>query len=710
MSSLVFISSIGAVEGNLLTAHKVSGEEVWFYHVTENRFYPDGIESSESWLDSRAAPAGHILRTRYFQALVQTHGIKRILAVGLTAAGYASRVLDAYEYTPILLRGELDFSVRRTGHVANFQSLSESASRILFEDSFEMDKAVAHGSTKPHLKYPWFSVVNKGILANDAGVRKVALVYDGAADGNRTAEQLDYYESMLSAAGYTSKRIDIDLLYSTVDLGMGRTFPATMKYRIGDCSSCIIIGDSRNTSTVIAGLSGQSNRIFIDDTFNSSLIYAESDFANAGRGVALVERLIRSELDEDSASPDLTEDLVPGKHALGVIDELVNQRFPWFYEPLANSEGNSGFDVFFTVAPIENRANGARPQRIRNIAGAFAKGRPTIRISSNIAVLKRKSLYIEWLIENGFRPKHFYGENSTAPIATYDAIHLLVVLMGTLRTGGCVNGWFVRDLHWLDPENGYLAASSTEHGTIVARGLHEIAAVSEVCDVFFAPNEESASGFITLLGRHNPSNVKWVSLPPGISVSNTLPLYSSDTLRASELRTTFVYSGGVGEVYNMDLYVQAISRLDPRQYYFDFIVRQDERERLTKSFQGLSSESRESIRILSLDLIDYIPRTTRCIGVILISSTYAKFSFPYKTMSMIERGYPILTYADMAIARFVDSECVGMTCEESVESVTDAMHEMSGSDLDAYRFSECRESNSWDMRAKRIRHSLTGAA
>lgn len=696
------------MEGNLLTAHKVAGEQVWFYHVTENRFYPEGIEISESWLDLRTTPSGHILRTRYFQALVQRHSIKRILAVGLTAAGFASRVLDAYEYTPILLRGDLDFSIRRRGHAENFNALAESASRILLEDSFEMDKAAAHGSTIAHLKYPRFSVVSGRILLTDPQVKKVALVYDGAADDIKTATQLDYYEKALSDAGFTSKRIDIRQLYSTVDLKMGRTFPATMKYRIGDCSSCIIIGDSRNTSTVVAGLSGQSDRVYIDDTFNSSLIYAGSDYANAGRGVALVEKLIHSDLGNDFTSLTLTADLLPSEQALAVLDELANMAVPWFYEPLANSGDDASFDVFFTVAPIENRASGARPQRIRNIAGAFAKGRPTVMVSSNMDALKRKSSYIQWLVGNGFRPRFFYGENSTAPIATYDGLHLLVVLMASLRAAGCINGWFVRDLHWLDPENGYLAASSTEHKTIVARGIHEIEAVSEVSDVFFAPNEESAAGFTALLGRHNPSKIKWVALPPGISTSNTLSVHPSDPPISSEQRTTFVYSGGVGEVYNMDLYVQAISQLDPQRYYFDFIVRQDEQELLAKSFEGLSPESIASVRILSLDLIDYIPRTTRCVGVILISSTYANFSFPYKTVSMIERGYPILTYTDMAIARFVHSELVGMTCERTVESITDAMYEISRSDYATYRFVECREANSWEMRAKHIRHSLVG--
>lgn len=706
MSSLVFISNTDAVEGNLLSAHKAAGEKVWFYHITENRFYPDGIEPSESWLDSRMTPAGHILRTRYFQSLIQKRDIKRVLAVGLTAAGYASGVLDSYDFTPILLRGDLDFSSRRTGHVENFFTINANASRILLEDSFEMDKAAAHGSTTPHLRYPLFADAQPGILQNDLGAKKVALVYDSAADDARTTSQLDYYEKILADAGFASKRVDIGSLYSNVDLRMGRTFPATMRYRIGDCSNCIIMGDSRNTSTVIAGLAGQSDRIFVDDTFNSSLVYSSSNFANAGRGLALVQKLIHASLKEVPSKSNLADALLPVTHALAAIDELTNQQLPWFYEPLPLSEPGADFDVFFTVAPIENRASGARPQRIRNIAEAFAEDRHTVMMSSNLATLRRKSAFVDWLIDSGFKPVYFYGENSTAPIATYDSIELLTNLLISLRGAGCLNGWFVRDLHWLDPENGYLSGSATEHKTIAARGLHEIQVISEVCDIFFAPNAESAAGFKGLLGSQNPSNVDWIPLPPGVSRSNTLPERSSAALTPSDNRTTFVYSGGIGDVYNMDTYVQAISRLDPKRYFFDFVVRRDEQESLTKSIELLSSATREAVRVLNVDLVDYIPRSERCVGIVLISSTYAKFSFPYKTMSMIERGYPILTYSDMAIADFVESESVGMTCGRSVESVADSMQNIAASDYASYRFSECRESNSWGARANSIRVSL----
>ncbi|WP_445154064.1 hypothetical protein ACTWLI_12030 [Arthrobacter sp. Hor0625] len=708
MSSLIFISDTGAVEGNLLSAHKAADEEAWFYHVTENRFYPDGIEAAESWLDPRMAPSRHILRTRYFQAIIRKRGIGRVLAVGMTAANYASTVLDSHDFTPILLRGDLDFSSRRTGHVESFTAINTNARRIFFEDSYEMDKAAAHGSTTPHLKYPSFADVQTGILHHDVNHKKVALVYDAAANDARTVSQLNDYEEILTQAGFASKRVDIGSLYSSIDLRMGRTFPATMRYRIGDCSHCIIIGDSRNTGTVIAGLAGQSDRIFVDDTFNSSFVYSASDFANFGRGLALVQKLIVASVGEGTKESNLADNLISSAFALGAIDQLVAQQLPWFYEPLAGSENASDFDVFFTVAPIENRANGARPQRIRNIAEAFAEERPTVMVSSNIAGLKRKTTYLQWLIGRGIRPAYFYGENSTTPIATYDGIELLADLLVSLRSAGCLVGWFIRDLHWLDPDNAYLSTSSTDHRTITARGLYEVRVLSEVCDLFFAPNSESAVAFKGYLGSHNPINVEWAPLPPGISWSNTLPVKSSGLSGESTDRTTFVYSGGVGDVYNMDTYLEAISQLNPDQYYFDFVVRKEEQDALTTSIGQLSSVTREAIRVLNVDLADYIPRSDRCVGIVLISSTYANFSFPYKTMTMIERGYPILTFADMAIAEFVVSESVGVTCGRSAQSVAESMQDLATSDYSTYRFSDCRLSNSWGDRANQIRFSLDG--
>ena len=57
------------------------------------------------------------------------------------------------------------------------------------------------------------------------------------------------------------------------------------------------------------------------------------------------------------------------------------------------------------------------------------------------------------------------------------------------------------------------------------------------------------------------------------------------------------------------------------------------------------------------------------VGVVLLGGEYARFSFPYKTMSLIERGYPVLCFADMGIADFLERNRVGLGVARSSEAI-----------------------------------------
>lgn len=523
MNSLVLITNVGPLEGNILTQHLEANNRAIFYHVAENRFYPEGIIQAPVWLDTAMGLDNHILISRYFESLISRHEITRLIAIGFDASIFAHVSLGSLSVMPVILRGELDFSRKRRHLSQKFQLITENFKAIFLEDQWEMNKASSHGSMIPHFRFPIFGKKESRILSRKDSLRQVALVHPPLPLSPKVEMQLDEYSLLLKEAGFDSRRISIDDLYSTVDLKTNRTFPATMRYRIGDCTHAVIIGDTRNTNSVIAGLSLDADRVYIEDTFNTSFVLNKNKFRNYGRGIALIQKLIANE-ESNSVRESSLDVIIRKRESISRMDTLWNSSLPSFYEDLDLEDySEKSFDVFYSVAPIENRTNGARPQRIRNMAEAFASDFPCLIITADSSIMTRKSLLIHWLISQGYRAKTFYGENSTSPLPTYDSINQLAVILAEIRSCDAFIGWFVRDLHWLDKTNSYLEIDSPEYSALKSRGIFELSTVAQFADCLFAPNSSSISGFESLLEDTHIPPVKWRSLTPGVSPSNVWP-------------------------------------------------------------------------------------------------------------------------------------------------------------------------------------------
>src|SRR5699024_9680605 len=131
---------------------------------------------------------------------------------------------------------------------------------------------------------------------------------------------------------------------------------------------------------------------------------------------------------------------------------------------------------------------------------------------------------------------------------------------------------------------------------------------------------------------------------------------------------TLLYTGGISEIYGMELYLSALSQLS-ESVLLDFVVRKPEAAPLREALDRLGLLDTERTRILHTTMDLYRPRTSRTLGMVLLDSRYAKFAFPYKTVTMIERGYPILCFSDMGIADFVTSNRLGCAVERSAEAI-----------------------------------------
>lgn len=701
MNTLLFVSQIGAPEGALVTAYRMTGQNVYIYDISSHEILPKlGTEQAPTWVHNDFSGNSH-LRKLYFENLVKVLEISSVFATGLTASAFALDVLPAYNVVPCLFRGDLNYSSRRTGLVSSFKSINSKASLVFVEDTIEMDRAVGHGSTLPLLRFPTHVVENQKILSKQN--KRVALLYSASSDEKKLEAQLSSFERTSSNLGYESKRVNIDNMYSLKDIRMGRGFPGTMRYRIGDCSHVVIFGDSRNTSSVFFGLSADSENVFVEDSINSYLMYANQEFKNYGRGAALLSRF-KSTLKAEAKSsrpiiaPDLSSDKLPA-----YILQRINHKYSPNYEEFMTSKESLVFDIFFSVAPVENRANGARPQRIRNTALSFQDDTNCLRLSPHIDVIGRRSQYVRELITDGYQPRYVYGENSTSPMASFESILRVTQLFATLKAHGAKIGWFVRDLHWLSEDAPLVRSDFLEMQSMIKRGLFELKEISRTSDIFFAPDESSISSFKDLLGKNNPE-IEWLPLPPGTAFTNQI---TNDYDISGSAKLTLTYSGGIQGIYRMDTFIDSIVPLCLNEsIYVDFVIRDEDAETLRELLQFHKLDSTDAIRILQTDFEDYQPRTPKSVGVIILDTDYAKMAFPYKTVSMLEKGMPILTCDDMAVGKFVEHEQIGRSVPRDISVIRTAIIELSTSDWEQFRVRDSQMANSWTQRIKFVRESL----
>lgn len=703
-TTLFLVTNIGPFEGSLRTAFSVKGQNAYFYHLAENRFYPKDSVASSIWLGDEFLPPTHFLRTKFLADFLQNHKIDRVVAVGLEASYLALQWRLELEVHVIINVGDLDFSSRRKGHASKLRLVLNRATRLLLSDAWEMDKAVGHGSKIPHHLLPNFVLSGDKVLSTDPAVKRIALITPPEMPSS-DVEELDHkLQVMAEEHGYTVQCFSTTELYSTVDLELGRGLQGTFRYRIGHCSHAVVAGDSRDMGTIISALASQPASLVVAASITNTYSAQRSGFEVVGQGIAaVVDRARRMIRDAPAESIDKPPAIDPVDQA-AALDALAKRRDPWFFEELIPAESDD-FQVFLTVAPLENRSNGARPQRIRNMASAMDALGPTVRVTPNPQVLERRTAFIAWLLEHGFIPTFFYGENSTSPMESYDAIAQVSRLIEQLGAHGAATGWFVRDLHWLSEERQFMTTDDPTTKSFVDRGLYELNSMSHVVDTLFSPDDQSTKEFQRLLDRRTAGTYSWAALPPGTNPHNFVTGDAAPTERI-----TFVYSGGIGGFYGMDTFLEAVSIAGLDRFNVDFVIREEDRASLSALLdQHVLSSEDGRIRTLTIDFEDYIPRPGLAIGIVLLDGEYASAAFPYKTMSLLERDYPILAFENMAIVPFIEANDAGYALPRDAKKLAQFFLKLSEMQPTGRSNVWAREANTWLSRVQQARTSAASA-
>jgi len=699
---LLLIAKNEPIEGAIRTAIIQENARVIIYHVDYGIFLPGSPGTDTPTFPVAESGLKTLFVSRYIMECIHSGIITRVIAVGIKSADFwKSLQIRTLKPQVVLQQDDVNFSQRRWHLAEQFERASELCLDYFFEDPFLFTEAISQGSKSRHFVYDLPVGASKLFLAPIGKQKKIALIHPK----NLNDALLEFWRRKANELALNSG-VQVDLIEDTAcfnltDFNLGRNFSGTLRYRLAEYSHLGFVSYSRNTSVLLKAMRDQADRVVLEQSYWSRRWNAKHGaIYDIVPALDLLDKLIEPRPFESSTYKQASQDF------LDSLTSKTESKTPEHFEEFSAATGlpRHRFSVFFSTSSVDLTTAGARPQRIRYMFEALLnKTECLIPVNANFRVLERRTQYIEYLTSKRCKPDYFYGENSTAPIKDVKCLRLLDKLLSVVKSKGARAGWFVRDLHFFHEE--FLANLHNAEARSAMRTLAKLEAdiVEQHCDIIFAPSEQSAVDFRKLLRLDGgPASKPWSGLPPATRPPNQVPNGPCPRIATT---TTFIYTGGIGPIYELDDYFQAISHFSEREdVVFDFIVREAEREALELK---LTEAKNKNYRIFTGDIDHYAPDSQRAIGVLLLSGDYVAAGFPYKTVSYMERGFPILAYKQTTVGDFIELNGVGKTVAKGVDSLVRAMNAFAEENGSTFDCGKALSENSWDARVTFLMSALS---
>lgn len=731
MVTLLVVSRVGAIEGALASAYRAAGEEVVIFSSASRTMLHPRHEDIPEWLALLPKERRTFVLSRHLGRLVDELNVGRVIAVGLAASVCAAQLFPDTRITPLVTHVDLDPVTSGSRKAIDF--VAGAAAELVFVTSSDMLHAAFAGSRVPHFRLPLLACSSREVLTS--GAPRVVIL------GGRDVKRKDARVRALLAAcrryGAPAEFMRVGTLYNEDHLRSDVDLADALRDRLGAFTHSVIVGEHRDVVAIAPLLGMQANRLLLDGTLAATDLARHMAGVRVARGTALVPLLeeilgewrLRERRPVARASRVWTR--VASRHRVlswstGALQRsvarlrrargrssqalhrtaqpslpswfasLAGRDVPWYHEDLFDETHPQEFDVFYTVSPVENRADGARLQRLRNMFETMRSDGPTIVLMPSHNLLDRRGRLISDLVEHGWQPRLVYGENSTGPMPSLDLIDRTASCFRWLAEQSAATAWFVRDLHWLAEEDVEGFHPTQEQ---IERGLYELRQVRDVSDVLYAPSESSRLEFGKLLAPHGISTATWLTLPPGLHPHNVCQV---ERLSGRKRGLTLLYAGGMNDFYRQDMFLSAVAELQKEpDFFLDMVVRERELPFVERAIARAGVDS-ERTRVLTQDLSAYVPRTRTVLGVILLDGEYARFSFPYKTVSMLERGLHVLCYADVPTTSWLSRFGAAVPCDPHPESILSSARAYKDRH-DRINVDQILESESWHARLAQVR-------
>ncbi|MEX5565710.1 hypothetical protein SM764_20045 [Pseudophaeobacter sp. 1A16562] len=638
------------------------------------------------------------LRQREIQSFLKGWKPARVLAIGTDAALKLDRLVpgDIAPRDVLLSVEDFSFSIRNNPNkTKRFRTVLERFPRLFCEDQYQFVLASDKGSEIPHFLLDIDPREGAGVCLDPSATGIGLIRTPGVLDSHCHSVMQDVRRMLPE---HYVRVIDEADLFSDDDMACGRSLGDVLQEQLGDLGALVFMGYSRNTQVLMRALGDEARlrSVAMDNFHLCNMVWdikQEIPLCPAyGLIAALAERL-----------------QAPVNHApfsghgsiLDQIRKAEAKNAPAFYEDLLALKQDGPLDIYFSITPVETHSRGARAQRVRNMLQALGEnGRAVIDVSTASGVLERRIKLLASEIARGRALGIFYGENSTAPLDSITTLSRLSALIRMVRDQGGKTGWFIRDLHFMDADTW----TSGNERDLIDRAQLEFSTLSEQMDIFYAPTDQSAAQFRSHLPQQARPQTEWKALPPGMPPLTAPPIWTGSSSAIS-----FLYTGGLGAIYRMDTYLDAVRALQTEtDVTFDFVVRAPEKHHLDE-VAALSPR----IRIITEDFDHYRSQARQVVGVSLLDTAYAEAAFPLKVVNYAARSVPILCFEGSAYGQFLKTYEIGWELKRRPGATAEMMQELiaqarEGKSLvPQENFRRAWEDNAWQKRAQQVLKQLS---
>ncbi|EPC4929513.1 glycosyltransferase [Vibrio cholerae] len=312
--------------------------------------------------------------------------------------------------------------------------------------------------------------------------------------------------------------------------------------------------------------------------------------------------------------------------------------------------------------------------------------------SSNISIIIEK-------IKNGHKYDFCYSEASTMPLALTDLDHyprkpfMDIHFFRYLKKNKIKIGVFYRDIYWKFSDKDKVSFLNKCKKTISELFYKlELIAYEKYIDIVFIPSFQ--------MGEYIPfiDSSKFQELNPGtkkVSVISHIPTRD---------KIEILYIGGTTGFYNIDLFINVISKYFGNKINLTICTRENDAN-ILKSNIDYMSDNVEIVSLCGEELFDLYKKCD-CVSLYLEPSEYRTFAVPVKLFEYISYGKPIITTQGTWAGKFVINEKVGWSVPYSERELCDFLNDLyekrSKISIFSNFIAQKATSFSWENRCKEV--------
>ncbi len=317
--------------------------------------------------------------------------------------------------------------------------------------------------------------------------------------------------------------------------------------------------------------------------------------------------------------------------------------------------------IFHVPRSLDPSAKSGFHVRVPRMVQGFRElGYEVCLISGTVSERKKKIEEVRDDIEKGTVYEFLYAENATIPTLLTESGHLPISpktdfgFFRFCKANGMRLGIFYRDIYWRFPD--FAEKMNFMKRTVnVAFQYYDLFQFSSIFDVMYLPTLEMAE----YLPIKMNSLIK--DLPPGVvpNLSDPYSHSSSDALR-------FLYVGGLGIFYNIELMVKAVyndSRLS-----LTICCRESDWKQAKHVYGEYICERIRVVHASGEDLKALMNEAD--IGVLYLEPhEWRDFAMPIKLFEYLQYGLPVFGVSGYAAGRFIRTNGIGWEIAYSEDSL-----------------------------------------